>query len=187
MLHSSLATSRKLFFLVTAIAMVLACATAVYGSPGEREYTNRQLGFVFRYPDGWERQTGTEPSTVIAFGEPRKTGFAASANVVAVVQGGVSARQYAHNAAKRISQGADARLSDYREDGQGSPGFVEGGDSWLMRFECYSSDARSRIWFYQLTVVRGHDVIILTAACLESEKDTYLPLFERLVSSFRLI
>jgi hypothetical protein len=187
MLHLGIATSRKLFLPVAVIAMVMACNMAVLGSPGDREYTNRQYGFVFRYPDVWHRQASTGSSPVIAFGEPHKTGFAASVNVVAVMQAGASASQYARNAASRISQGADARLSDYREDGQGSSGPVEGGDSWLMRFSCYSSDARSRIWFYQLTVVRGRDVIILTGACLESEKDTYLPVFEGIVSSFRLI
>ncbi len=58
----------------------------------------------------------------------------------------------------------------------------------MTRFSCYSSDVRNRVWFYQLTVVRGgSDVIVLTAACLESEKAAYLPVFERIVSSFRLI
>ncbi len=110
---------------------------------------------------------------------------------MAATQPGASAKVYARNAAARISQGGgDPRLSDFREDGPGGvPGAVYGGgDSWLTRFSCYSSDVRNRVWFYQLTVVRGgSDVIVLTAACLESEKAAYLPVFERIVSSFRLI
>ncbi|MFY9134286.1 MAG: hypothetical protein WBL79_11605 [Bacillota bacterium] len=188
MLHLGVGSHRNLRALAVAIPMVLACAAVSFSAGGEREYANREHGFVFRYPDDWERQSGSVGSyPIIAFGELRKTGFAASVNVVAATQPGASAKVYARNAAARISQGGDPRLSDFREDGPGVPGAVYGGDSWLTRFSCYSSDVRNRVWFYQLTVVRGSDVIVLTAACLESEKAAYLPVFERIVSSFRLI
>ncbi|MEA4884777.1 MAG: hypothetical protein VB144_14185 [Clostridia bacterium] len=156
---------------------------------GEREYVNREYGFAFRYPDGWGRLADEYcvPRSVVSIGDGRTSAFGPRVNVIVDPTSAASARAYAQAVADKIGSGQVAGLSDYKADGSGMPGAVKGADSWVARFSCRSADAGDRVWFYQLTVVRRADVIVLTAACLESERGKRSQLCSDIASSFRLI
>ncbi|MCR4424578.1 MAG: hypothetical protein NUW23_00060 [Firmicutes bacterium] len=177
-----------LVYLVLAVLLGLTIAPpSTEAAPGAREYINRQYGFGFRYPDGWERQQQSYPGPkpVVVLGEPTPGGFGPSVNAIADNRA-ASARVYAQDAADRIARGMVPGLSDFLPDGAGSPVSIPGADGWVMRFSCYASNAGARLWFYQLTVARGSSIIVLTATCPESQKARYSPVFRDIIASFRL-
>ncbi len=156
----------------------------VAAAAAEREYINREHGFAFRYPADWQRQSD---SALISLREPGSTGFPASVNAALERRAGVSARQYAEASAQTVSSGLVRGLGDFRPEGAGAPGALPGTDSWVIRFSCYSSELRERVYFHQLTVVRGEHVIVLTAACLNSRRAQSASVLDRVISSFRLM
>ncbi len=179
-----LSRAKLIAALFALVVMAASASAAIAAGSAEREYINREYGFAFRYPADWQRQSD---SALICLRESVSAGVPASVNAVSERRAGVGARQYAEASAHTVSSGLVRGLGDFRPEGAGSPGALAGVDSWVMRFSCYSSDLRERVYFHQLTVVRGEYVIVLTAACPSSRKAQCAPVLDKVISSFRLI
>jgi len=175
-------TKPSVFTILASLSLVLLALmfdVPVFASVDSNPYVNSNNRFSINPPSGWTVDSSGAYGTAVVFYGPTDTGFRVNMNVI-VESTSLTLSAYVSAAKTQLSQG----LTNYYLVSEG-PKTIGGVDAYEL-VNTFTQGAFN-IKDKQTILVQNQKGYVITSTALQSNYDTYQPVFDESVQTFKLV